>query len=478
MRSLHPHIQRLSFCTVVLATALVATDTPRGQEHSESKPAPGIEIPKKTDGTLRVIVSPGLLGHFLFRGKEMGFEHDLLAAFAREQDRKLTIVTPPSGDDVIPWLLAGWGDIAAGRSPRPLAGIRFAEPHLQLTSHVVTRSDGPRIESLGDVAGREVVVRRHSPEHDALRTLNRRLDPPVHIRTIGGSEAQTIPTMALLERRADLVIADDPQLSLEAALHPGRLRVGPGLGPARDVAWAVRAGDETLLRAINDFHARTSRNGLRKIIYEKYFVHNDRLRGAARKPGFTPLSGRLSRYDDLIIRHARRAGLDWRLVAALIFEESRFDHDRVSPAGARGLMQILPIAAREVGAKSFRAPAENIRTGVLYLERLARLFADARPPDRLALVLAAYNVGPGHVRDAQSIAGDLGLDPSRWSGAMKRTLPLLEEPAFHRRTRLGYAQGQAVVDYVDRVLDRYALYSQHVPGEGPDPIGGGAGPAL
>ncbi len=166
----------------------------------------------------------------------------------------------------------------------------------------------------------------------------------------------------------------------------------------------------------------------------------------------------LSAYDGLIGKHAQAAGLDWRLVSAIIYEESRFQPGTVSPAGAYGLMQVRPIAARDVGEEHFREPDANIRTGVRYLQRLDRMFAAARGRDRLALVLAAYNMGPGHVQDAQALARHWGYDPLAWDESMVAMLPLLEEPRVYGYLPNGFAQGTQTVAYVDRVLRRFDAY--------------------
>ncbi len=178
----------------------------------------------------------------------------------------------------------------------------------------------------------------------------------------------------------------------------------------------------------------------------------------------------LSPYDRLIGRYADEVGLDWRFVAAVIYEESRFQPDSVSDAGAYGLMQVRPVAAREVGEVSFREPEANIRTGVHYLQRLEREYAGAvRDRDRQALMLAAYNMGLAHVQDAQALAQRFGYDALRWDGAMDVMVSLLEEPRVYERLSAGFAQGRSVVDYVDRVLRRYAIYRQQLP---PVPPGG------
>jgi hypothetical protein len=168
-------------------------------------------------------------------------------------------------------------------------------------------------------------------------------------------------------------------------------------------------------------------------------------------------------YAPLIGKYSEVAGIDWRLVAALIFEESRFRPDVVSTAGAFGLMQVREIAARQVGLVAFRDPESNIRAGVTYLRHMAEEFAPARGRNLDALTLAAYNMGPGHVLDAQSLAVELGFNPSRWDGSMDGVIHLLELPQFFERTQHGFAQGAEVVAYVNRILSRYAAYRRRHP---------------
>jgi membrane-bound lytic murein transglycosylase F len=171
----------------------------------------------------------------------------------------------------------------------------------------------------------------------------------------------------------------------------------------------------------------------------------------------------LSPFDRLIVHHANAEGFDWRLIAAVIFEESRFDPSSRSDKGAVGLMQVRPIAAEAVGAERFHAPDDNVKTGVRYLRQLDEMFHDARAADRLGLVLADYNVGPGHVRDAQSLARRFGYDPNRWEDGIDLMLPLLEEPAIYEELPNGFAHGGGTVAYVQRVLKRFQRYKREVP---------------
>lgn len=169
---------------------------------------------------------------------------------------------------------------------------------------------------------------------------------------------------------------------------------------------------------------------------------------------------KLSPFDYVIQLHASNQGFAWQFVAAIIFEESRFQPNSRSPKGAFGLMQVREIAADAVGEYRFKLPEDNIRTGVRYLAHLNDLFGGVSERDRSRFILAAYNVGPGHLADAQTLADRTGFDRNRWDGGIKETLPLLEEEQYYRSVPQGYAQGRSVVRYVERVMDRFWHYQR------------------
>ena len=232
--------------------------------------------------------------------------------------------------------------------------------------------------------------------------------------------------------------------------------------PAR-IGWAVRPEQGELLAAVNQYHAWAKRSGLRKILYEKYFISTRFLRSNES----TVFANRLSRHDPLIARYAEPAGFDWRLIAALIFEESRFDHSRVSPRGAQGLMQVMPIAAREVGVEDFQTIRGNLEAGVKYLRFLLTQFPDGQPQERLAFALSGYLIGPSRVRAAQRLAQVLGYDPHCWQDSVERVFPLLEDAAYYRQVNTSFAPGGEAVRYANAILKRYELYTRYIPRELP-----------
>jgi Transglycosylase SLT domain len=257
---------------------------------------------------------------------------------------------------------------------------------------------------------------------------------------------------------------------VDVALLSTAYQDGSGVVPAHPCVGPERAGSKRVglfLRSDSPKLAGLLAGAARRIadaerseaLYRIYCRYDP---GEEPPPPQLPLAGQISRYAGVIAKYAGEAGFDWRLVAALIFEESSFEEKAVSAAGAKGLMQLMPWIPAEVGVANVSAPEANIQAGILYLRRLSDQFSDARAKDRLAMVLAAYMLGPGHVVDAQDMARELGLDPQSWQRGLEQTLPLLEDERFNGHCRLGAAHGRQAVDYVNRILDRYDTYRRHL----------------
>ena len=170
-----------------------------------------------------------------------------------------------------------------------------------------------------------------------------------------------------------------------------------------------------------------------------------------------PKPRRISRYDEVIRKHASTHKVDWRLIASIIYAESSFKKDAVSPAGAEGLMQIMPAVANEHGVTLPHHPEENIRAGVSHFVKIHRRVRGATKQDAVALSLAAYNVGLGHLRDAQRLALNMNLNHRKWRD-VRQALSLLENPIYYESSKYGYARGSETIEYVDRVMKQYGRY--------------------
>lgn len=176
---------------------------------------------------------------------------------------------------------------------------------------------------------------------------------------------------------------------------------------------------------------------------------------------------RVSQYDDLIMAFSPRINWDWRLLASLICQESRFRPDVVSIRGAYGLMQVMPETGRNFGIDIKASPENNIRAGILYIDWLYSIF-DPRISDekeKLSFILASYNAGPGHILDAMRLAGKNGMDPNKWSGNVAFWLMKKSEPQYFTDAvvKNGYFKGKESVRFVSEVLDRFELYKNTIP---------------
>jgi soluble lytic murein transglycosylase-like protein len=172
-------------------------------------------------------------------------------------------------------------------------------------------------------------------------------------------------------------------------------------------------------------------------------------------------SGHLSPYDQIIRSESERLGLDWRLIAALIYEESQFDPRARSRSGARGLMQVMPAFAG-VPADSLFDPLTNIRAGLVIFHRSYRGFADLDSLDQIQFAVAAYNAGLGRINDARRIAMEIGLDPDRWNGSVADAFLHLGDPRWREQVKHGPYPGRGTVHFVDETLERYERYAERV----------------
>jgi membrane-bound lytic murein transglycosylase F len=236
------------------------------------------------------------------------------------------------------------------------------------------------------------------------------------------------------------------------------------------VAWAVRHNSPELRAALNDYLKHqfwVDQNGQHRsrfygILYERYYQDPKQIRGFQEAAARPDLSGRISPYDDLFQTVSQKEGLDWRLVAALAFRESRFKPDAVSRAGARGLMQILPRFAG-VEAGHLDDPEINVNLGVRLLREIYDGYAYLDSLNRWRFTLATYHAGVGHMADARRLAIDRGRDPNQWEGSVEASLPHLREQKFYSEARHGLFHGEQTVAYVQDILNRYRLYRQLVP---------------
>lgn len=425
------------------------------------------------DGALRMLTRYNATSYFVHRGGEAGFDYELCQRFARAQDLALEVVIPEPGEDMISLLNSGRADvICAGLTlTEDLARYAEATRPVAMVQKVVVLSPGvSRPTAEQELRGLALTLPAHDPY---LAELKRWRDD-------AGIDVTILPSLPLVEveeliartARGELqaTVADDIVIdAVESYLEDDVIR-GPVLGEPRPMVWLVRRNSPELLRALNEYlkdgFRLTADGPVRSqtygIIYDRYFRNPRSIRRFQSEEARPDLSGRISRYDELIQVESARAGMDWRLVTALIYQESRFYPRAVSEAGARGLMQVMPHLGGAQSDSLFE-PGANLRAGLRLLRSAWESFAYLDSLDRLRFTLAVYHAGIGHVTDARRMAMDLNLDPNRWDTSLSLTLPRKRQQRWYSDTRHGYYRGDETVRYVEEILNRYRMYMRLVP---------------
>jgi membrane-bound lytic murein transglycosylase F len=200
--------------------------------------------------------------------------------------------------------------------------------------------------------------------------------------------------------------------------------------------------------------------GLLGKLYEKYYGNVEIFDYFDLKKFHERIKTRLPKYKAIIKTESKKYDFDWRLIAAVVYQESHFNAKAQSRTGVRGLMQVTQATAGQMGIKNRLDPKQSVNAGVKFLNLMFKRFDDiSDPQQKKRFALAAYNVGYGHVRDAQKLARQQGLDINKWR-SLKKTLPLLSKRKYYTQTRHGYARGQEPVRYVERIFTYYDILRQ------------------
>jgi len=422
----------------------------------------------RASGVLRILTRNNSSSYLILRGEELGFEYELADDLAKELHVKLEVVVADSQSSMLSMLNRGLGDLVAAPIV-PTESLKkaaaFSRPYNEIQPVLVVPHDYLHFyRSEKDLQGRVVAVQRYSNEQELLTQLRIRgidvgivyLPPDVSTEDILDMVADGTYQAAIASSRvARAAMTLRPELSIAFAL-----------GENQSVSWATRKNSPKLLAAVNRFLARNysiKENGevagskLYNVLVDKYFKDERQILRRAENPFHLARTGRISPYDDLLQKAAEDHDLDWRLLASVCFQESHFDPNRTSWAGAVGLMQVMP-TAHGASADSLTIPSVNLDVGAAFLRKLYDAYGYLPDKQRLKFTLAAYNAGMGHVDDARILSVMREKDPNRWDGSVEESLLLLRKPEYHRQVRYGYVRGTETVAYVRQVLRRYQLF--------------------
>jgi peptidoglycan lytic transglycosylase F len=439
----HPWVQRSSITVVCLLTATCSY--------------PPILLDQVLElGYLSVATRNSPTTYYQAAYGAEGPEYELASLFAESLGVTVRMVVPPRFQDLVPAVAAGRVHLAAAGlsvTDDRWQQVRFGPSYQMVQPQVVYRVGERRPRAAADLLEREVTVISGSSHAERLLDLRRR-HPGLQWNEESDVESEEL-LYRVSQRQLAYTVADSNEVALNRRFYP-ELRVGFEVGPPEAVAWAFSpTADDSLLDAATLFFEQIEADGRLDRIMRRYYGATDRFDYVGTRTFLRHIDSRLPQYRVMFLDAARESEMDWRLLAAVAYQESHWDEDAVSYTGVRGLMMLTRQTAQQVGIEDRTDAASSVRGGARYLAWMKTRIPERIPePDRTWMALAAYNVGLGHLEDARILAESRGADPDHWPD-VRDSLPLLSQRRWYQQTQFGYARGREPVRYVDNIRSYY-----------------------
>jgi len=403
--------------------------------------------------SLRVGLLHGPTSYFIGVDGPAGFEYELAQTLAHRLDVELELFPSYHLDELLQKLDTGQVDFIAGGltlTPQRLSRYRAAPAYRWISELLVFRQGDDWPRSLDEITQPLVVIQDSSH----AQTLDRLSQDYPNLSWHEQKDLDADDVLQLVvDGKIPYTLTDSNQLAINRRFYPN-LSIGFTVSDNQPVAWLLaNNNDDSLLSVLIEFFGNIYQTGELITLEDRYFGHVSQFDYVDTLQYIDAISQTLPAYRQLFVQYAGE--LDWRLLAALSYQESHWDPKARSPTGVRGLMMLTLPTAQQMGVSSRLDPEQSIRGGSRYLHRLvSRIPERIAMPDRLWFALASYNVGWGHVEDARILTQQQGADPDKWL-EVKQRLPLLRQKAVYQHTRYGYARGDEAVTYVENIRRYY-----------------------
>lgn len=430
-------------------------------------------------GELRALIAYSGTSYFLYRGRPMGYEFELLQQLADHFGLELELTISKDLNKMLDEVKAGNVDLVAhglAITKERQKKAAFTD-YLYLTQQVLVQRKPPNWRSLNrmeqrklmindpvQLIGDTVSVRKNSSYYMRLLHLSDELGEDIHIEVLDGNLSTDEIIKMVADGEIKYTIADSNLAHINASSYPN-LDVEVPMSSSQRIAWALQPKSRILLDSINAWILNHRKKKEFNIIFNKYFKNQRSFNRRIRSDFYSLNKKQISPFDDLIKESASKINWDWRLLASLIYQESRFETDAQSWAGAQGLMQMMPGTAEELGVNNVLDPRDNISGGSLYLKRLYNRFPEITDSvQRIKFSMAAYNCGFSHVKDAQRLANHKDLDPTLWDGHVAEMILALSNPRNFNLEFIqnGYVNGKEPYRYVNQIFERYEHYKRFI----------------
>lgn len=438
------------------------------QEKKKTIASTVIDFPQiKERGEITAITLYSSTSYFQYKMQYMGYEYDLIRAFARSHGLKLKIKVAENTTRLAEMLHKGEGDIIVYPitiTNQSKNDFLFCGPE-QTSSQVLVQRANKEDTLLKDVTqliGKKIYIQHGSTYHDRLINLNTELGGGIQIEEV---QKDTVTTEDLIEMVSlgtiPYTVSDENTAKLNKTYF-WNIDIHLKISFPQRSSWAVRKTSTQLAEVVNKWAHEKETQPTHRAIIKRYFEFS-------KKPFQIPMSevknGIISPFDTLFKKYAPLIGWDWQLLASISYQESHFDPTVVSWAGAEGLMGIMPNTAKGLGVTphELKDPEVGIRTGVECLRRFNQGFSTITDPlEKIKFTLAAYNAGIGHIYDARKLAEKYGKNPAVWDNNVDEYIRLKNDPVYYNDSvcKHGYLRGSETFRYVREVVERYRYYKE------------------
>ncbi|HOP04810.1 MAG TPA: transporter substrate-binding domain-containing protein [Tenuifilaceae bacterium] len=425
------------------------------------------------DGVLTAVTEFNSTNYFIYKGEPMGYQFDMLQAFAEHLGVRLEIIAENNLEEAFKMLEEGEVDVFANNLT--VTGTRskkfsFTIPHSQTRQVLVQRkkvAEETGVEVIRnpiDLSNRIVYVQKGSASANRLRNLSDEIGTPIVIVEMSKYEADELIEL-VANSEIDYTVCDEDVAKVNANYFEN-IDIETPVSFEQNLAWAVGKDSPMLLNELNEWLEGFAKTAEYRIIRTKYFENSIWAKRIINE--LTAIrNGKISKFDDGFKNASNKIDWDWRLFASMVYQESRFKHNVKSNKGAYGLMQFMPSTAKYFGVKHKTDPDTQIEAGAKYLRWLDNRFIDSipDPEERIKFILASYNAGLGHVIDARNLARKYGKNPNVWENNVDYFILNKSNPEFYKDdvVKHGYCRGEETYNYVTQIISRYKHYRNIIP---------------
>jgi len=416
-----------------------------------------------TEGKIVAVTDFTSTNYFIYKGEPMGYQYEMLLSLASNLGVKLELIAENNPEEALKMLRKGEVDIVAN----DLLGLNKNKNISSTNSYrksnlvLVQRKGLSAIRNLNELAEKKVFVKGLSVSAKVLADLVAESKTSIKIEVNKSDDEEHLIDL-VSSGSIDFAICDSAVAKIQSTIY-SNIDIETSIGGMQNLTWSVNKGSTDLLKRVNEWLDSYSKTASYYNIYAKYY-DNPYMAIIKKSEYFYAKNGKLSVFDEQIKSESNFINWDWRLLASLIYQESKFDPTVKSESGAYGLMQFMPVTAEHMGIDHEASPSVQLRSGARYIKMLEKYIEDLKIPEkeRLKFVLAAYNAGYGHIIDARNLAKKYGKDPNVWDNNV--AFFIQNKVEFYNDTivRYGYLRGSETYRYVNEILERYDHYKNIV----------------